>query len=77
MSVSFYVILCYMILLVFAAASVGTEQMSTGHLVPLLFPLPESVNTGGTNNTREHIRKNSPVTNLVFSIVCEKFDNKI
>ena len=35
-------------LLVSAAASVGTEQMSTGHLVPLLFPLPESVNTGGT-----------------------------
>ena len=43
-------ILCYTVLydlLVSAAASVGTEQMSTGHLVPLLFPLPESVNTGG------------------------------
>ena len=25
----------------------------------------------------EHIRESSPVTNLVFSIVCEKFDNKI
>lgn len=66
-----------MILLVSAAASVGTEQMSTGHLVPLLFPLPESVNTGGRYNTREHIRENSPATNVVFSIVCEKFDNKI
>ena len=48
MSLSFCVILFYMIFLVSAAASVGTEQMSTGHLVPLLFPLPESVNTGGT-----------------------------
>ena len=28
-------------------------------------------------NTREHIRESSPVTNLVFSMVCEKFDNKI
>ena len=28
-------------------------------------------------NTREYIRESSPVTNLVFSMVCEKFDNKI
>ncbi len=28
-------ILCYMIFFVSAAASVGTEQMSTGHLVPI------------------------------------------
>ena len=47
MSVLFCVILFYRFFLVSAAASVGTEQMSTGHLVPLLFPLPESVNTGG------------------------------
>ena len=47
MSILFCVILFYRFFLVSAAASVGTEQMSTGHLVPLLFPLPESVNTGG------------------------------
>ena len=37
-----------LIFLVSAAASVGTEQMSTGHLVPLYLPLSEFVNTGGT-----------------------------
>ena len=31
----------------------------------------------GRYNTRETIRENSPATNLVFSIVCEKLDNKI
>ena len=40
-------ILCYMIFFVSAAASVGTEQMSTGHLVPLCFPLSEFVNPYG------------------------------
>jgi len=40
-------ILCYMIFFVSAAASVGTEQMSTGHLVPLFFPLSEFVKTCG------------------------------
>ena len=44
MSLSFCVILFYMIFLVSAAASVGTEQMSTGHIVPL----SEFVNTDGT-----------------------------
>ena len=48
MSLSFCVILFYIIFLVSAAASVGTEQMSTGHLVPLYLPLSEFVNTGGT-----------------------------
>ena len=48
MSLLFCVILFYIISLVSAAASVGTEQMSTGHLVPLYFPLSEFVNTGGT-----------------------------
>ena len=48
MSLLFCVILFYMIFLVSAAASVGTEQMSTGHLVPLYFPLSEFVNTDGT-----------------------------
>ena len=48
MSLLFCVILFYIIFLVSAAASVGTEQMSTGHLVPLYFPLSEFVNTGGT-----------------------------
>ena len=43
-----YVILFYIIFLVSAAASVGTEQRSTGPLVPLYFPLSEFVNTGGT-----------------------------
>ena len=38
-------LLVYIISLVSAAASVGTEQMSTGHLVPLYFPLSEFVNT--------------------------------
>ena len=44
-------ILCYTVLynfLVSAAASVGTEQMSTGPLVPLYLPLSEFVNIGGT-----------------------------
>ncbi|RHP20102.1 hypothetical protein DWZ69_10340 [Eubacterium sp. AF34-35BH] len=44
-------ILCYTVLYNFfvsAAASVGTEQRSTGLLVPLYFPLSEFVNTGGT-----------------------------
>ena len=48
MSLSFCVILFYMIFLVSAAASVGTEQMSTGHLVPLYLLLSEFVNTDGT-----------------------------
>ena len=48
MSLLFYVILFYIIFLVSAAASVGTEQRSTGPLVPLYFPLSEFVNTGGT-----------------------------
>ena len=48
MSLLFCVILFYRFFLVSAAASVGTEQMSTGHLVPLYFPLSEFVNTGGT-----------------------------
>ena len=48
MSLLFYVILFYIIFLVSAAASVGTEQMSTGHLVPLYFPLSEFVSTGRT-----------------------------
>ena len=39
MSFSFCVILFYRFFLVSAAASVGTEQMSTGHLVPLYLPL--------------------------------------
>ena len=47
-SILFYVILFYIIFLVSAAASVGTEQRSTGPLVPLYFPLSEFVNTGGT-----------------------------
>ena len=34
-----------MIFFVSAAASVGTEQMSTGHLVPLFFPLTDSEHT--------------------------------
>ena len=38
-------------LLVSAVASVGTEQMSTGHLVPLFLPLSEFVNTHGTMET--------------------------
>lgn len=38
MSLLFYVILSYIVLFVSAAASVGTEQMSTGHLVSLRFP---------------------------------------
>ena len=42
------VILFYIIFLVSAAASVSTEQRSTGPLVPLYFPLSEFVNTGGT-----------------------------
>ena len=42
------VILFYIIFLVSAAASVGTEQRATGPLVPLYFPLSEFVNTGGT-----------------------------
>ena len=48
MSLLFYVILFYIIFLVSAAASVGTEQMSTGHLVPLYLPLSEFINTDGT-----------------------------
>ena len=44
----FCVILFYIIFFVSAAASVGTEQRSTGLLVPLYFPLSEFVNTGGT-----------------------------
>ena len=48
MSLLFCVILFYIIFLVSAAASVGTEQMSTGHLVPLYLPLSEFVNTHGT-----------------------------
>ena len=48
MSFSFCVILFYRFFLVSAAASVGTEQMSTGHLVPLYLPLWEFVNTDGT-----------------------------
>ena len=48
MSLLFYVILFYIIFLVSAAASVGTEQRSTGPLVPLYLPLSEFVNTGGT-----------------------------
>ena len=47
MSVLFCVILFYRFFLVSAAASVGTEQMSTGHLVPLYFPLSEFVNLYG------------------------------
>ena len=47
MSFSFCVILFYRFFLVSAAASVGTEQMSTGHLVPLYLPLSEFVNTDG------------------------------
>ena len=48
MSLLFCAILFYIIFLVSAAASVGTEQRSTGPLVPLYFPLSEFVNTGGT-----------------------------
>ena len=48
MSLLFCVILFYIIFLVSAAASVSTEQRSTGPLVPLYFPLSEFVNTGGT-----------------------------
>ena len=48
MSLSFCVILVYMIFLVSAAASVGTEQRSTRPLVPLYLPLSEFVNIGGT-----------------------------
>ena len=48
MSLLFCVILFYIIFLVSAAASVGTEQRSTGPLVPLYLPLSEFVNTGGT-----------------------------
>ena len=48
MSLLFYVILFYIIFLVSDAASVGTEQMSTGHLVPLYLPLSEFINTDGT-----------------------------
>ena len=40
--------------------------------LPLYFPLSEFVNTGGTYNTREYIRESSLVTNLVFSIVCDR-----
>ena len=29
------------------------------------------------DNTRERLRESPPVTNLVFSMVCEEFDNKI
>ena len=47
MSLLFYVILFYIIFLVSAVASVGTEQMSTGHLVPLYFTLSEFVNLYG------------------------------
>ena len=46
-SLLFCVILFYRFFLVSAAASVGTEQMSTGHLVPLYFPLSEFVNLYG------------------------------
>ena len=48
MSLLFYVILFYMFFLVSAAASVGTEQRSTGPLVPLYLPLSEFVNTDRT-----------------------------
>ena len=44
MSLLFCVILFYIIFLVSAAASVGTEQMSTGHLV--VFALLRSVQSG-------------------------------
>ena len=44
MSLLFCVILFYMIFLVSAAASVGTEQMSTGHLV--VFASLRSVQSG-------------------------------
>ena len=44
MSFSFCVIMCYQIFLVSAAASVGTEQMSTGHLV--VFASLRSVQSG-------------------------------
>ena len=47
MPLLFCVILFYRFFLVSAAASVGTEQMSTGHLVPLYFPLSEFVNLYG------------------------------
>ena len=53
MSVLFCVILFYRFFLVSAAASVGTEQMSTGHLVPLYLPLSEFVNLYGRYNIRE------------------------
>jgi hypothetical protein len=59
-----------MFFLVSAAALVGTEQRSTGPLVPLYFPLSEFVNTGGQYNTRETIRESSPATNPVFSMIC-------
>ena len=77
MSLLFCVILFYIIFLVSAAASVGTEQRSTGPLVPLYFPLSEFVNTDGTYNTRETIRESSPTTNPVFSMVCGEFNNRI
>ena len=77
MSVLFCVILFYIIFLVSAAASVGTEQRFTGPLVPLYLPLSEFVNTGGTIYTRETIRESSPVINSVFSRVCGEFNNKI
>ena len=48
MSLLFCVILFYRFFLVSAAASVGTEQRSTGPLVPLYLPLSEFVNTDGT-----------------------------
>ena len=45
----YFVLYCFIwFFLVSAAASVGTEQMSTGHLVPLYFPLSEFVSTGRT-----------------------------
>lgn len=46
MSLLFYVILSYIILFVSDAASVGTEQISTGHLLcALTFFLSEFVNS--------------------------------
>ena len=52
MSLLFCGILFYIIFLVSAVAlrstTVGSEQMSIGHLVPLYLPLSEFVNTDGT-----------------------------
>ena len=47
-SIDVYTSADYMLFLVSVAASVSTEQRSTGPLVPLYFPLSEFVNTGGT-----------------------------